>query len=145
MGVGAVILHGDSVLLVKRAHEPMKGGWSLPGGTVELGETLEDAIRREIREETCLEVEVGPMVDVVDRIQYDPDGRVKYHHVLVDFVCRPRGGELRCASDAEDAAWAPLTDLAPYAVAEATVSVISKAVERNVSAWTPREVHWQSE
>lgn len=145
VGVGAVVLDGDRVLLVKRGHEPLKGEWSLPGGVVELGETLETAIVREVREETGLDVAVGPIVDVLDRLRYDPDGRVKYHYVLVDFLCRPSSGVLCCASDADGAEWAGLDELARYAVAEATVSVIEKAVDRQSGAWTPREVHGQSE
>src|SRR5947208_773903 len=145
LGVGAVVVDGDRVLLVKRGHEPLKGEWSLPGGAVELGETLETAIVREVREETGLEIDVGPIVDVLDRLRYDPDGRVKYHYVLVDFVCRPSGGVLCCASDAECAEWAPVDHLEPYAVADATLSVIQKAVGRQSGAWTPREVHWQAE
>jgi 8-oxo-dGTP diphosphatase len=145
VGVGAVVLDGDRVLLVKRAHEPLKGEWSLPGGAVELGETLETAIVREVREETGLSVEVGPMVDVLDRIRPDADGRVKYHYVLIDFVCRPASGVLCCASDAEAAEWAALNDLARYALADATLSVIQKAVDRHSGTWTPREVYRQAE
>ena len=143
VGVGAVVLDGDRVLLVKRAHEPLKGEWSLPGGAVDVGETLEEAIRREVREETCLEVEVGPIVDVLDRIRYDPDGRVKFHYVLIDFLCRPLSGTLQCASDAEEAVWAERADLGRYGVAEATISVIDKALARRSTEWTPREVHWE--
>ena len=143
VGVGAVVLDGDRVLLVKRAHEPLKGEWSLPGGAVEVGETLEEAIRREVREETCLEVEVGPIVDVLDRIRYDPVGRVKFHYVLVDFLCRPLSGTLQYASDAEEAAWAERADLGRYGVADATISVIDKAIAQRSTAWTPREVHWE--
>jgi 8-oxo-dGTP diphosphatase len=145
VGVGAVVLDGDRVLLVKRAHEPLKGEWSLPGGAVELGETLETAIVREVREETGLTVEVGPMVDVLDRLRHDPNGRLKYHYVLIDFVCRPATGVLCCASDAEAAEWAALNNLARYALADATLSVIQKAVDRHSGAWTPREVYRQAE
>ena len=145
IGVGAVILDGDRVLLVRRAHEPLKGEWSLPGGAVELGETLETAIAREVREETGLTVEVGPIVDVLDRLRYDPDGRVKYHYVLVDFLCRPTAGTLAAASDADAAAWATIDQLPELGVADATISVIQKAIARQAGAWTPREVHWQSE
>lgn len=142
-GVGAIVLEGDRVLLVKRAHEPLKGEWSLPGGAVDVGETLEEAIRREVREETCLDVEVGPIVDVLDRIRYDPDGRVKFHYVLVDFLCRPLSGTLQGASDAEEAAWAVRADLGRYGVADATISVIDKAIARRATGRTPREVHWE--
>jgi 8-oxo-dGTP diphosphatase len=143
VGVGAVVLDGDRVVLVKRANEPLIGEWSLPGGAVDVGETLEEAIRREVREETGLDVEVGPIVDVLDRIRYDPDGRVKFHYVLVDFLCRPTGGELRCASDAAEAVWADGPALKRYDVAEATISVIDKGIARATTAWTPREVHWE--
>ena len=141
VGVGAIVLDGDRVLLVKRAHEPLKGEWSVPGGAVDVGETLEAAIRREVREETCLDVEVGPIIDVLDRIRYDPDGRVKFHYVLVDFVCSPVGGTLRGASDAEEAAWATRADLGRYGVASETIGVIDKAIACRATAWTPRELH----
>ena len=134
VGVGAVILDGDRVLLIKRAHEPLKGQWSLPGGRVESGETLEQAIVREVQEETGLDVDVGPIVDVLDRIARDADGRVEHHFVLVDFVCRLSGGVLCSASDADEAAWAPLDDLARYGVAEVTVRVIRKAAARDFGA-----------
>src|SRR5438128_12402839 len=88
VGVGAVVLDGDRVLLVKRAHEPLKGEWSLPGGVVELGETLADALMREVLEETGVPIEIGEVVEVLDRVQRAADGRVEYHFVLVDYVCR---------------------------------------------------------
>ena len=143
VGVGAVVLDGSRVVLVKRANEPLKGEWSLPGGAVDVGETLEQAIRREVREETGLDVEVGPIVDVLDRIRHDADGRIKFHYVLVEFLCRPIGGELRCASDAEDAVWAADPDLVRYAVAEATIGVIDKGIARAATAWTARKTHWE--
>jgi 8-oxo-dGTP diphosphatase len=130
VGVGAVVLDGDRVLLVKRGHEPLKGQWSLPGGGVETGETLEAAIAREVREETGLDVEVGPMVEVLDRIGRDAAGIVEHHFVLVDFVCRATGGTLRGASDADDAEWVPLDRLTDYGVAAVTVQVIRKAFAR---------------
>jgi 8-oxo-dGTP diphosphatase len=143
VGVGAIVLDGDRVLLVKRAHEPLKGEWSVPGGAVDVGETLEDAIRREVLEETGLSIEVGPVVDVLDRIRYDPDGRVRFHYVLVDFVCRAVSGTLQSASDAEEATWAARPDLARFGVADATISVIDKAVARRSAAWTAHDVHWE--
>jgi 8-oxo-dGTP diphosphatase len=130
IGVGAVVLDGDHVLLIKRGHAPLKGQWSLPGGGVEVGETLEQAIAREVLEETGLTVEVGPMVEVLDRISRDADGRVEHHFVLVDFICRWLGGVLRGASDAEDAAWVALDDVERYEVAPVTVTVIRKAAAR---------------
>jgi 8-oxo-dGTP diphosphatase len=130
VGVGAVVLDGDRVLLIKRGHEPLKGQWSLPGGSVEIGETLETAIAREVREETGLTVEVGPMVEVLDRITRDASGRVEHHFVLVDFVCRATSGILGGASDADAAEWVPLERLTAYDVAGVTVQVILKAVAR---------------
>ena len=130
VGVGAVVLDEDRVLLIKRGNPPLKGQWSLPGGGVEVGETLEQAIAREVLEETGMAIEVGPIVEVLDRISRDADGRVEHHFVLVDFVCRPNGGILRGASDAEDAAWVTMADLARYEVAPVTISVIQKAASR---------------
>lgn len=129
VGVGAVVVEGDRVLLVRRGNEPLKGEWSVPGGAVETGERLEVAVAREVREETGLEIEVGPIVDVLDRIRRDDDGRTRFHYVLVDFLCRPRGGMLACASDALDVTWAPVSGLTEYGVAATTVSVIEKAFE----------------
>ena len=143
VGVGAVVFDGHRVVLVKRANEPLKGEWSLPGGAVDIGETLVEAIRREVREETGLDVEVGPIVDVIDRIRPDADGRVQFHYVLIDFLCRPTGGELRCASDAEQAAWADGPDLERYHVAAATMRVIDKGIARAGTAWPPPGVHWE--
>lgn len=134
VGVGAVVLDGDRVLLIKRGHEPLKGQWSLPGGRVESGETLEQAIAREVQEETGLDVEVGPIVDVLDRISHDAEGRVEHHFVLVDFACRPSGGVLCSASDADAAEWVALDDLARYGVAEVTVRVIRRAAARDFGA-----------
>lgn len=129
VGVGAVILDGDRVLLVKRGHAPLKGEWSLPGGTVELGETLEDALAREVREETGLEVTIGAVVEVFDRIDRASDGRIAYHFVIVDFACAATGGSLAHASDADDARWVPIDDLGVYEVTEKATMVIHKALE----------------
>ena len=130
VGVGAVVLDGDRVLLVKRGREPLKGQWSLPGGRVELGETLESAIAREVLEETGLEVEVGPIVDVIDRIGRDSSGVVTDHFVLVDFVCRATGGSVQGASDADAAEWVAVRDLETRGVASITATVIRKAAGR---------------
>ena len=129
ISVGAIILNGDAVLLVKRGHEPLKGAWSLPGGAVELGETLEAALVREVREETCLDVDVGPIVEIFDRISRDARGRVKYHYVIVDYLCEVVGGALACASDAKDAKWVNRDDLAPYGLTVKAAMVIDRAFD----------------
>jgi ADP-ribose pyrophosphatase YjhB (NUDIX family) len=136
--VGAVVLDGNRVLLVKRANEPLKGEWSLPGGAVDVGESLGDAVRREVREETCLDIEVGPIVEVLDRIRREPDGRVRFHYVLVDFVCKPTGGTARASSDAAEVVWADRATLARYGVADLTVAVIDKAAALAPTTWIPR-------
>lgn len=129
VGVGAVVFDRDRVLLVRRAKEPLKGEWSLPGGAVDVGETLRDAVVREVREETGLEVAPGPIVEVLDRIRVDADGRARFHYVLIDFLCRPTGGTLCCASDADDAAWVEMSALEAYRVADSAMSVVRKAYE----------------
>ena len=128
VGVGAVVLDGGRVLLVKRAHEPLKDHWTLPGGAVDVGETLEAAVAREIREETCLDVEVGPLVEVVTRMTRDDDRRVEYHFVIVEYLCRPIGGTLACASDAAAAEWVSVDDLDRFSVGETARAVIRKAI-----------------
>jgi mutator protein MutT len=126
VGVGAVIIDGDRVLLVRRAHEPLKGDWSLPGGAVEVGETLPEAVVREVREETGLEVRVGPIVEVLDRVHRARDGRVEYHFVIIDYLCAPTGGKLAYNSDASDACWAGLNALEPYSLTPQAQAVIAK-------------------
>ena len=127
-GVGAVIMMQGGVVLIKRLHEPLAGHWSLPGGTLDLGETLESAAAREALEETGLVVEVGPVVDVFDRILLDDGGKVRYHFVLVDYLCRPIGGELRAGSDAADVVIAQPHDLAQYRLAAKAADIIHKAL-----------------
>jgi mutator protein MutT len=108
VGVGAVLVRDGEILLEKRKNEPGKGKWSIPGGLVELGETVEEAVIREVKEETGLDVEKPEQVDVVDGITKDENGRVKYHFVIIDFFLRLRGGELEASSDAEDLRWVRL-------------------------------------
>ncbi len=129
VGVGAIIVDDDRVLLVRRANEPLRGQWSLPGGAVEAGETLRAAVVREVREETGLEISVGPVVEVLDRITVDDDGRPRFHYVLIDFLCEPVGGTLACASDADGVQWAPFSDLDRRGVAANTIAVVAKAFD----------------
>ena len=126
-GVGGVVVRGHHVLLVKRAYPPRAGEWSLPGGRLELGESLADGVRREVREETGIEVEVGPLVEVFDRVHRDADGRVRYHFVIVDFLCWPIGGVLTAGDDAADARWVPRDGVAGLGVNAHAVAVIEKA------------------
>jgi mutator protein MutT len=128
IGVGAVIFDDEHrVLLVKRAHEPLKGEWSLPGGAVDVGETLVGAIAREVLEETGLTVTVGPLVEIVERITRDERG-VQYHFVIVDYLCRPIGGTLACASDAEAAEWVSVERLDRFSLTQTALDVIAKAL-----------------
>ncbi len=127
VGVGGVVLDGERVVLVRRAHPPRQGEWSLPGGKVELGESLTDAVRREVREETGLEVEVGPLVECFDRVHRDDAGGVRYHFVIADYLCRPIGGTLRPGDDAADAVWASREALAGYAVNAHVAAVVDAA------------------
>ena len=129
VSVGAVVIDGDRVLLVKRGQEPLKGRWSLPGGVVEAGEELHAAVVREVREETCLDVRVGPVVEVLDRITRDDTGRVEYHYVIVDYLCEVVGGALACASDAEDARWTARGELTDYQLTTKVVEVIARAFD----------------
>ena len=128
--VGAVVLDRDRVLLVKRAHEPLKGAWSLPGGVVEIGERLEVALVREVAEETGLAIDIGSMIEVVERIHAAPDGRVEFHYVIVDYACRPSEGlDPVPGSDAEDVRWVNVDDLESYKLTEQALAVIQKARE----------------
>lgn len=128
VGVGAVIVVEGRVVLVRRAHPPMEGQWTLPGGTVELGEALEAALVREMREEIGLEVEVGPLVEVFDRIERDADGRVRFHHVIADYACRAIGGALRAADDAAEVVLADPRDLSPWDLTPIARRVIARAL-----------------
>ena len=129
VGVGAVIVDRGRVVLVKRGSEPLLGQWSLPGGAVELGETLEASVVREIQEETGLDIEVGPVIDVFDRITLDDERRVQFHYVLVDYVCWPVGGTLRAGSDVADVVLVDPAELDAYHLTDKATAVIARAVE----------------
>jgi 8-oxo-dGTP diphosphatase len=116
------------VVLVKRRFEPLAGQWSLPGGAVQVGETLEAAIAREVAEETGLAIEVGSVIEVFDRIMLDETGRVQYHFVLVDYLCRAIGGQLACASDVSEAIVADVTTLDEYHLTDKAREIVERGL-----------------
>jgi 8-oxo-dGTP diphosphatase len=128
VGVGAVVVRDGRALIVKRGHEPRKGEWSLPGGLVNLGESLVDAVRREVKEETGLDVHPGPIVETFDRVHRDPDGRIRYHFVIIDFVCESPGGDAVAGSDAEAVTWAAAAELDAFGVNAHAAAVIRKGL-----------------
>jgi ADP-ribose pyrophosphatase YjhB (NUDIX family) len=128
VGVGAVIVASQRVLLVRRSRAPLQGHWSLPGGVVELGETLRQAAEREALEETGLIVEAGKVIEVLDRIIPGENGKPQYHYVLIDFLCRYRSGVLRAGGDAAEAVWASEDELPQYNLEQPAVEVIKKAL-----------------
>jgi ADP-ribose pyrophosphatase YjhB (NUDIX family) len=127
VGVGGVVFVGGRVLLIKRRFEPLAGRWSLPGGALEVGETLAEGLAREMKEETGLDVVVGPVVDVFDRITRDAEGRARFHYVLVDFLCSVRAGAPVAGSDVAEVALVEIGDLARYDLTPKTIEVIGRA------------------
>lgn len=134
VGVGSIIIEGERVLLVKRAHPPIQGQWSIPGGVLEVGEMVREAAVREAREETGLIVEASELLGVYDRILRDPERRVQYHYVLIDFLCRRVGGELIAASDAAAVRWFTRGELSALNLAEDTQEVIRKGFQQ-LGSW----------
>ena len=128
VGVGAVVLHRGRVLLVRRGRAPSMGKWSLPGGMVELGETTAEAIRRELREECGIEVTVIDVAGVVDRVVRDPDGRIHYHYVLVDFLAYPESDAVCAGSDAAEASWVEIDRVSELDVTVGLVDMIRRAI-----------------
>src|SRR5271168_1584920 len=130
VGVGAVIIEENRVLLVKRAHPPLQAQWSIPGGVLEVGELVREAAIREAREETGLIVEPGELLGVYDRVLRDAEQRVQYHYVLIDFLCRRVGGELLAADDAAEVRWFTREELPALKLAEDTQDVIRKGFQK---------------
>ena len=135
VGVGAVIVddHREEkcVLLIRRGTAPLLGEWSLPGGALESGETLREAVVREAREETGLVVETDEMLGVYERLIRDDEGRLRYHYVLIDFLCRPVGGDLKAGSDAADVRWFTRDELPALNLADDTNDVVLKGLARD--------------
>ena len=117
------------MLLVERGREPLKGYWSLPGGVLETGERLEEGIRREVREETGLEIRIIEVVEIFERIMRDEKGAAEYHYVLIDYLCRAIGGKLAASDDVARVEWVPRTLLTQYRITEGTLPVIEKAFQ----------------
>jgi len=114
VGVGAIILRKGEILLEQRGNEPALGQWTIPGGVVEVGESLENAVRRETKEETGLDVKETSLVDVVDQVHLDKQGRIEYHYVIIDYVVTVKPGEPKPASDAKDLKWVPIGEVEGY-------------------------------
>lgn len=129
VGVGAVIIHDNRALIVQRGGEPRKGEWTVPGGVLEIGETLRRGVEREVLEETGLVVKAGAVVDVFENIWPDAEGRTQFHYVLVDLLCELVSGELRVASDASDARWILLEELDGWELIGKTAQAIRKGFE----------------
>jgi len=128
VGIGAVVLDGDQVLLIQRGSGTAQGKWSIPGGLVELGETTREAVVRELAEECGLEIEVVDVCGVLDRVVKDDEGRVRYHWVLVDYLAVARGGTLCAGDDAADARWVPIAEIGQYDTTDGLMDMIKRAM-----------------
>ena len=114
VGIGAVIINQGKIVLIKRGNEPSKGKWTIPGGLVELGESLEAAVIRETKEEVCLDVENPCLIGVVDNVDLDEQGKVKYHYVIIDYLVHVKAGAIKAASDAAELRWVPFNEVEEY-------------------------------
>lgn len=128
VGVGAVVLDAGRVLLVRRGKAPLAGKWSLPGGLLELGETTAEAARREVAEECGLQIAVGEVAGVLDRVVHDAEGRIRYHWVLVDYVAFVESGTLCAASDADEAQWVEVDAVERLDTTDGLIDMIRRAV-----------------
>jgi len=129
VGVGGVVIRNGRALLIRRASPPLQDQWSIPGGLLEVGETLREGVRRELLEETAIEVRVLELVEVFERIGLDAGGKAKHHFVVLDYLCEALRGEACAGSDAAEVAWAAPDELAKYSLGEATTQVILRAFE----------------
>jgi 8-oxo-dGTP diphosphatase len=129
VGVGGVVISHGRALLIKRGHPPLEGEWSIPGGTLEVGETLLEGVRRELAEECGIEVRVLDLIEVFERVFRDEAGKVRYHFVILDYLCEAISGEPRAGSDVVDVAWATETELERYSLTPTATRVIRRAFE----------------
>jgi len=128
MSVGAIIIDKNRVLLIRRAAPPGEGLWAIPGGIVKLGEKLEDAVKREVKEETGLEVEVGKLIDLVEVLIKDEKGRIEYHYIIADYEAKVIGGKLKASSDALEAKWFNLNEIEKIEATKSTKKILKKIV-----------------
>jgi ADP-ribose pyrophosphatase YjhB (NUDIX family) len=126
-GVGAVVFVDDRLLLIRRGNPPNEGSWIFPGGLVEIGESIEDALIREVEEETGLTVRVGKLIELFDYIDLDEHGRVRYHYIIADYSCELVEGELEAGSDVTDVRWIRLDELPSLELSVKALEVIEKA------------------
>ncbi len=129
VGVGAVVWDGSRILLERRGQPPMQDAWALPGGLIELGESAEDALVREVREECALEVRPGPILGLFEPIQRDPDGRIRYHYVVIDFLAYYVSGDPAFGDDAAEVRWVNPEDLDEYKLTTVGRQIIARALE----------------
>lgn len=129
VGVGALIVADSRIVLVRRGQPPGRGQWSIPGGLLQVGETLMAGVKREALEETGLVAEPFKLVELLERIFRDDKGNVRYHYVLADYLCALRGGELRPGSDAMEAVWVARDELEQYKIPDVTIKVVRKALD----------------
>ena len=129
VGVGGVVIHEERVLLIRRGSAPLEGEWSIPGGMLEIGETILEGVQRELLEETAIEVRVLDLIEVFERVTRDDEGRLKYHFVILDYLCEAVRGKASAGSDVTDVAWARETELGGYSLTPTATRVIQKAFE----------------
>jgi 8-oxo-dGTP diphosphatase len=129
VGVGGVVIHNERALLIRRGSTPLEGEWSIPGGILEIGETILDGVKRELLEETAIEVKVLDLIEVFERVTRDEAGKLKYHFVILDYLCEAVRGEAQAGSDVTDVAWARETELSEYSLTPTATRVIKKAFE----------------
>lgn len=130
VGVGAVVFRGDEVLLIKRGNAPARGKWAIPGGVLHLGETIRDGIAREVLEECQIEIEVGDVIDVLDAVIRDAEGRIQYHYVLCDFLATYKAGQVIPSSDVLDAKWFTFNKILTLNTTKGTQKVVKRAFEK---------------
>ncbi len=138
VGVGAVVWDGERVLLERRGQPPGQGSWALPGGLIDVGETAAAAVQREVREECGIEVAVGPVLGLFEPIQYDPDGRIRYHYVVIDFLATYQSGIVQVGDDAAELSWARPDELDGYALHPATRKMIERGLAAGADLAEPR-------